>query len=123
MRCKAQEETCERLQQENQHLLQNLQEQEREHKRLKTAYNSVTKQLSQFHKRQGEIDDMKKQAATISEAMTAKSAEASGLKEEKDSLKAMLDEKALELEQQKFQVHVHVDNVVVRCICVCCICI
>ena len=96
--------TCKHLQQENEHLLQKLQELEREHNRLMVVYGTVTQQLSQLHKYMGEINALKKQAAVISEAMTAKTVEAMNLKEEKDSIKSMLDEIALELERQKVQV-------------------
>ena len=105
MRYTTQEQTSEHLQQENQHLLQKLHELEREHSRLKAVYGTVTQQLSQLHKCQGEVDAMKKQAAAITEAMTAKTVEASDLKVEKDSLKTMLDEIAQELERRKIQVH------------------
>ena len=104
MRCAAQEQTYEHLQQENKHLLQKLRELDEKHNRLKAVYGTVTQQLSQLHKYRGEVDAMKKQAAAISEAMTAKTVEASDLKDEKDSLQTMLDEIAEELEQQKIQV-------------------
>ena len=88
---------CEQLQQENQHLLQKLQE-------LKAVYGTITRQLSQLYKYRGQVDRMKEQTAAISEAITAKAIEASGLKDDKDSLQTMLDEITEELEQQQIQV-------------------
>ena len=104
MRCATQEQTCEKHKQENERLLQKLQELDEKHNRLKAVYGTVTQQLSQLHKYRGEVDAMKKQAAAISEAMTAKTIEASDLKDEKGSLQKMLHEIAEELEQQKIQV-------------------
>ena len=69
-----------------------------------TVYGTVTQQLSQLHRCQGEVDAMKEQAAAISEAMTAKTVEALDLKEEKESMQKMLYKIAEELEQQKIQV-------------------
>lgn len=102
---------CEHLKQENQGLKQHgqglikkLHELDGQHSRLKTIYGTVVQQLSQLNKYQGEVDAIKERAAVISEVVTAKTAEAMDLKEEKDSLLKMLDEKAEELEQQKIQV-------------------
>ena len=95
---------CEQLQQENQHLLQTLQELEGEHNRLKTEYGTIIQQLSRLHKYRGQIDAMKEQTAAISEAITAKAIEASGLKDDKNLLQTMLDEIAEELELQQLQV-------------------
>ncbi len=105
MRCAAQEHTSKHLQQENEHLLQKVRELDEKYNRLKAVYGTVTQQLSQLHnKYQGEVDAIKEQAAAMSEVVTAKTVEAMDLKEEKDSLKTMLDEIAQELEQRKLQV-------------------
>jgi chaperonin cofactor prefoldin len=110
-KCAEQEDVCELLKQEkdslqqhNHDLLHKLQEVQEEHSCLKTVYGTVTQQLSQLHKCQSEVDAIKEHAAVISEVMTAKTAEAMDLKEEKDSLQKMLDEIAGELDHRKAQV-------------------
>ena len=103
-KCATKELECEQLEQENQTLQQTLKELDGKHSQLKCLYDSITQQLSQLNEYRGEVVAMKKQAAVIHKAITAKTVEAKDLKEEKESLQKILEDIADELESRKIQV-------------------
>ena len=103
-KCATKELADQHIEQENQSLQQKLQELDQQHSHLKCLYDMVTQQLSQLSKYLGEVDEMKKQVDVMTKAISAKTAETLDLKEEKESLRKILEDVADELQRQKLEV-------------------
>ena len=79
-------------------------ESQTQYTRTKQLYDSTSAQLEQFHRFQEELKAFKKNALMLRDVVEARTAEASALMEEKESLQGMFEEIKDELERRKIQV-------------------